>query len=206
MRFSRLHLSEHFKIVVGFGQTELYTTVMVIRILLIAQLLSYQALTMPCRACPMAATGSGECTASGCCSPEDTKDDSGCCEGSHEIVEEVASCCSMQEPAESSCCRAAESASCCEETATETVVSAAEPMVGAESCQCCPISTPCDRCLALVTDRPSQSRPFVEDMSVPAFVHAALDSQVMVAVAACLHPPDPGHKFSLQSLQCSWSN
>ncbi len=205
MRFGRLQKGEHFGIVLGFGLVERYTTIMVIRLLLIAQLLSYQALTMPCRACPMATTGSGECTASGCCSSKETETKSGCC-GSGEDTEVVASCCATEEPAGGRCCGAMESASCCDETDVEAVVTADEPKVGAESCQCCPISTPCDRCLALVTDRPSQVRPLVEDFSAPAIVHAAFDSQIMVAMAACLHPPDPGHKSSLQSLQCSWLN
>ncbi|MEK6644035.1 MAG: hypothetical protein AABZ08_09010 [Planctomycetota bacterium] len=99
-----------------------------------------------------------------------------------------------------------ETVTCSEEDGVAAVVTADEQQVGIESCQCCPIRMPCDRCLALAVDRPTQERPLAEELSAPAIVHAAFDSQVMVAAAACLHPPDPGHKLSLQSLQCCWLN
>lgn len=199
----------------GSPAFSLYTVAMLVRLLIVAQLLSYQLLTMPCQACPMATAGAGECSASGCCSSEGESESGGGCCGGREESPAKSSCCVEDDNAPLSCCDEEPASACCGESvppsscgndASENAVTVLEPVLAADGCKCCPISMPCDRCVALNADRPPSVRTHIELSTASAVAFVTVDSQVIYAVAACLHPPDASHKTSIQSLQCSWLN
>lgn len=188
---------------------------MVARLFIVAQLLGYQLLTMPCQACPMATAGAGECSASDCCSSEGESELRGGGCGSHEETTIKSSCCGEDDIAPSSCCDEEPASACCGESvsppscgddASEKAVTALEPVMLPDGCKCCPISMPCDRCVALNANRPPSVRTHVEMSTATAVAFVTVDSRNIYAVAACLHPPDANHKASIQSLQCSWLN
>lgn len=199
----------------GPSPFSMYTVAMVVRLLIVAQLLSYQLLTMPCQACPMATAGAGECSASGCCSSDAESGSGGGCCGGHEAPSAEAACCAEEEEATSSCCEEDVAPVCCsesvqpscgEDSETESAIASLEPVMSSDGCKCCPISTPCDRCVALNADRPPHARTHTEISGSAVIAFVTVDAQIIHAVATCLHPPDVGHKASVQSLQCSWLN
>lgn len=184
--------------------------------MIVAQLLSYQLLTMPCQACPMAASGVGECSAAGRCTSDSESDSSGGCCGGHEVPTPESICHESEVAPASSCCQADDVVPCCEESAqspsacdsakVEPSVTLLDHAIAMDGCKCCPISMPCDRCVALSADRPPQVRTQIEVSTTAIFADVTVDAQIIRAVAACLHPPDAGHKLSMQSLLCSWLN